>query len=409
MVLKVSDYSSEGLFKNVNFTLKKGEILGISGLMGAGRTELVETIFGFRKGGHGKIEKDGKEISIHSPQQAIAYGIALMPEDRKTVGLNLIASVKDNLSVISLNSYCKGGLVMRRREEADCRGIVEKLHIKTPGMSQKVGNLSGGNQQKIVIGKWLLSNCDIFIMDEPTRGIDVSAKTEIYNIIKNLASQGKSIIMISSEMSEIIGLCDRTLVIMTGGIDLSVGSVLALAGIITASFSLKESDQHMALGFALLAGAVVSLFCGFCNGIMVTKGKIAPFIATMVTMTVVRGCALVYTNGRPVTGYTPEFAKIGQGYAFGVPIPVMVFLVLIIISVILLHFSRFGRHVYAVGGNIISAKASGLNTDAILIKVYMICALFTGIAGIVLSSRVNAASPTSGEGLAAVLSDRKDK
>lgn len=189
-----------------------------------------------------------------------------------------------------------------------------------------------------------------------------------------------------------------TFVVMTGGIDLSVGSVVALTGIVSASFSVAEAGKEIPLFAALMIGAAVSLLCGFLNGFMVTKGKVAPFIATMVMMTVVRGVALVYSNGRPITGYNEAYKAIGQGSLLGIPIPVLIFVAVIIISTLLLHYSRFGRHVYAVGGNIISAKASGLNVNRIITQVYMLSALFAGVAGIALSSRVNAASPTSGEG-----------
>lgn len=217
-ILSITDYSNGTLFRNVNLTLHKGEILGLSGLMGAGRTELVESIFGLRKGGRGRIEVNGREVQIHSPVNAIRNGIALIPEDRKVTGLNLKGDVKDNLSAVTLGQFCKFGFVDRKKEAAACEEMIHRLRIKTPGQRQKTVNLSGGNQQKIVIGKWLLSRCHIVILDEPTKGVDVGAKAEIYAIIKNLAQQGKGVIMISSEMAEIIGMCDRVLIMCEGRI-----------------------------------------------------------------------------------------------------------------------------------------------------------------------------------------------
>lgn len=218
MFLEIKNLSMGSLLKDINFSARKGEVLGIAGLMGAGRTELVETIFGLHKKTSGKILKEGKPIHIQCPKDAIKNGIALLPEDRKLTGLNLIASVKDNTTIVSLGKYSRFGLVNRRTERRVGKEIIEKLNVKTPGLNQIVENLSGGNQQKIVIAKWLLADSDVIILDDPTRGIDVNAKHEIYNVIRQLAEQKKTIILISSEMVEIIGMCDRTIVMCEGKI-----------------------------------------------------------------------------------------------------------------------------------------------------------------------------------------------
>ena len=187
-----------------------------------------------------------------------------------------------------------------------------------------------------------------------------------------------------------------TFVIITGGIDLSVGSTVAMAGLIALSLSIEE--KHIPLVVALAAGLGVGLLIGFINGVLIAKAKLAPFIVTLSTMTIVRGLALVYCNGRPITRPSDGYSFIGQGYLFGISIPIYVYVVLIIICVILLHFNIFGRHVLAVGGNEDAARASGLKTDRIKIEVYMLSGLFSAVVGIVLSSRANAASPISGEG-----------
>jgi ABC-type sugar transport system ATPase subunit len=218
VVLEVENYSKANQFSNVSFLVKKGEILGIAGLMGAGRTELVETIFGLRKPEAGKLKMHGKTIVIRSPKDAIRYGIAFVPEDRKMIGLNLISSVKDNITLTSLKNYCRYGFVNREKERKIADESIERLRISTPHRAQRVSNLSGGNQQKVVIAKWLLTNAEVVIMDEPTRGIDVGAKAEIYTIISDLARQGKAVIMISSEMPEIIGMSDRVIVLSEGRI-----------------------------------------------------------------------------------------------------------------------------------------------------------------------------------------------
>jgi inositol transport system ATP-binding protein len=217
--LEVRSLTRAGEFQNISFQVRKGEIVGIAGLMGAGRTELAETVFGLRKADSGEILINGRKVSIHTPQDAIQNGIALVPEDRKGVGLNLIASVKNNLTLPNLGSFQTAGIIgfiLQSKERKAAEKQIVALNIKTPTMHQRVGSLSGGNQQKIVLGKWLMQNPDILILDEPTRGIDIGAKAEIYALINELAKEGKAIIMISSELPEIIGLSDRVLVLSGG-------------------------------------------------------------------------------------------------------------------------------------------------------------------------------------------------
>ena len=188
-----------------------------------------------------------------------------------------------------------------------------------------------------------------------------------------------------------------TFVIITGGIDLSVGSILAMASLVAMSFSVQDNNP-LPIGLAVAFGLAVATLIGVANGILVAKCKLAPFIATLSTMTIVRGACLVYSDGRPVINPTEEYSIIGQGYIGPVGIPVVIFIVLIAACVILLHFSKYGRHVMAVGGNEIAAKASGLNVGKIKISVYALSGLLAGIVGITISSRSNAASPISGEG-----------
>lgn len=188
-----------------------------------------------------------------------------------------------------------------------------------------------------------------------------------------------------------------TFVIITGGIDLSVGAVLALSGVIAASFSVIDSNP-LPLPIAMLLGLAAGALCGLLNGILVTKGKMAAFIVTMVVMTVARGVTLVYSDGRPVVNFTDGFRKVGGGYLLGLPIPIIVLAIVVIISYFVLNHTKFGRHLYAVGGNEQAAKASGLNVHRIKIWVYVISGTLAGLTGIVLVSRVNAASPITGMG-----------
>lgn len=204
--------------KNVSFSLRRGEILGLGGLVGAGRTEVVRAIFGADSISDGEIIKDGKKIVIKSPQDALKYNIALLPEDRKTQGVIMNLSIRNNISLCILDRLSKFSIIHAGKEKALCEGLVADLKIKISSLRQAVQNLSGGNQQKVVLAKCLATECDVLMIDEPTRGIDVGAKQEIYKIMRELADSGKSIIMVSSEMPELIGMSDRIIVMREGKI-----------------------------------------------------------------------------------------------------------------------------------------------------------------------------------------------
>jgi len=211
--------------KDVSFKLKKGEILGFSGLMGAGRTETMRLLCGADPMDSGVIRKDGKEIHVKSPRDAVRHGIGYLSEDRKRFGLCLNLSITDNTVMPSLDMLSKGLLVNDSKFDKISDEYIEKIRTKTPTTHARVGSLSGGNQQKVVISKWLLRDCDILIFDEPTRGIDVGAKSEIYKLMNQLAAEGKSIIMISSDMPELLRMSDRVIVMcegrVTGELDIS--------------------------------------------------------------------------------------------------------------------------------------------------------------------------------------------
>lgn len=205
---------------NVNLNVRKGEIVGLAGLMGAGRTELAMSIFGrsYGKRISGSLIKDGKEIVLNKVDQAISNGIAYVTEDRKTAGLILIQDIKKNITLANLKAISKGSVVNDDEEMIVGKEYREKLSIKSSSVFQKAGNLSGGNQQKVVLSKWIFANPDVLILDEPTRGIDVGAKYEIYKIILQLAESGKCVIMISSELPEILGISDRLYIMNEGRI-----------------------------------------------------------------------------------------------------------------------------------------------------------------------------------------------
>ncbi len=219
VVFEIKDFTSINpkSFRDVNFTLRKGEILGVGGLVGAQRTELMEALFGIRCHSKGSIHYKNQEIKINRPQDAIRKGIALLTEDRRATGIFGVLSIADNVSVASLDQYLDMGFVLNNKKiEQLVKDNVAKLSIKTPSSKTLIQSLSGGNQQKVIISRWLANDPDVLILDEPTRGIDVGAKYEIYCIIAELAKQGKSIIMISSEMSELIGMSDRIMVMCDG-------------------------------------------------------------------------------------------------------------------------------------------------------------------------------------------------
>jgi ribose transport system ATP-binding protein/inositol transport system ATP-binding protein len=218
-ILEVRNLCRSNVLHDISFSLRKGEILGISGLVGAGRTELARAIFGIDPVNNGEIWVAGEKANINSPIDAMKYGIALVPEDRKGQGLVLLGSVSYNITLAILKQFIKGIRDNHRLEKELVNHYIQKLSIKTPSHEHLTGNLSGGNQQKVVIAKWLATMPKVLILDEPTRGVDVGAKAELYSIINMLAEQGVGVIMISSELPEIINMSDRVLVMHSGRIN----------------------------------------------------------------------------------------------------------------------------------------------------------------------------------------------
>jgi ABC-type sugar transport system ATPase subunit len=217
-ILEIKNLNRKGILKDITFNVKRGEVLGISGLVGAGRTELARAILGIDKIDSGEIILDHKPVKISNFRQAINLKFGLIPEDRKKQGLVQIMSVKENTCLVSLKQIIKRGIVRPKIEERLASEYCQKLRVATPSLETEAQYLSGGNQQKVVIAKWLMQKSEIIFMDEPTRGIDVGAKVEIYHLITELVKQGKTVIMISSELPEVIGMSDRILVMHEGSI-----------------------------------------------------------------------------------------------------------------------------------------------------------------------------------------------
>jgi ribose transport system ATP-binding protein len=236
-LLRIEGLSRKGILKNISFSLFAGEVLGIAGLLGSGRTELARAIFGADRIDSGTIYVKGRPCRIRSPRGAIRFGIGLLTEDRKTQGLILGLSVKENICLPSLDHFSTLGIMSPRKEVAAVEPLVRELRVKTPSLNQKAAYLSGGNQQKVVMSKWLLSKADVLFFDEPTRGIDVGSKVEIYQWMNRLVAQGAAIAMISSELPEILGMSDRILVMHRGEI--------------VREFAREEATQEMILHHAL--------------------------------------------------------------------------------------------------------------------------------------------------------------
>ncbi|WP_159473901.1 sugar ABC transporter ATP-binding protein [Dyadobacter sp. 3J3] len=237
IILSVKSLNKKGKFAGISFEVHAGEILGISGLMGAGRTEIAEAIYGLSPADGGVIFINGQEIKIKSPRDAVSYGIGYVSEDRKRLGFIPQLSVSKNLTLASLSKHCRGIFIDNQKENKAVDQMISDLKIKTSGRNQKVTHLSGGNQQKVVIGKVLATLPKVLILDEPTRGVDVGAKFEIYKLINNLAVQGIAIIMISSELPEILGISDRILVLSKG--------------VQTAILSRSEATQELIMKYSI--------------------------------------------------------------------------------------------------------------------------------------------------------------
>lgn len=243
-VLEVKNLNRGRALKDINFKLKRGEILGFAGLMGAGRTEVARAIFGADPIDSGEIYIQGKKVQIKSPLDAVKYGVGYLSEDRKRYGLALGMDVETNVVLASFKKFLRSfGWVQESKTRSTAEHFVKALAIKTPSLQQQVKNLSGGNQQKVVIGKWLTADTDILIFDEPTRGIDVGAKSEIYHLLNDLARQGKSIIMISSELPEILRMSHRIVVMCEGRI--------------TGELDSAEATQEKIMTYATQRGGIV--------------------------------------------------------------------------------------------------------------------------------------------------------
>ena len=443
-VLEVRDLRWSPTQKHgIDLRLRAGEIVGMAGLMGGGRTETAETIFGVRRALTGSIAIDGRPVRIRSSAQAIAQGIFLIPEDRRIEGLVLSDSVERNLSLPNLDLVSRFGFVLAGKQRRSATAMVDRLRVRTPSVGQEVGLLSGGNQQKVVLGKWLERTPRVLILDEPTRGIDVGAKSEIYALMDRLAADGVAVLMISSDLEEILGMSDRVLVmhegqlagesyrasasgcpgevdhgpghgwrgarmkklagialflavlyvlllsagegaasynnhfnlgqriglygiltlgaglvIVTGNIDLSMGSVV---GVCSTVMCVLLIDFHWHPAAAIVAILVLGAVIGLVNGLLVTYLGVQAFVVTLCGMFIYRGLARRTTVDQ-ATGLAGEFGDwkaFLAGNLLGVPMQLVILFVLLAIATVFLHFSVQGRYFYAIGSNDRAAKFFG--------------------------------------------------
>jgi ribose/xylose/arabinose/galactoside ABC-type transport system permease subunit/ABC-type Mn2+/Zn2+ transport system ATPase subunit len=511
VLLEVRDITRRPGLKGVSFHVCAGEVLGISGLVGAGRTELARSGFGADTAEGGEVWIRGQRRRLGTPKRAAESGLAFATEDRKAEGLVLGLSVRENIALPSLASRQWIGFVRRRQERSLIRFYLDQLGIKTPSAETEVRFLSGGNQQKVVLAKWLAKEPEVLIFDEPTRGIDVGAKAEIYQLIREMAGQGKAVVMISSELPEILGMSDRilvmrdgrvsgeleagqateetilslatsgedggpapserpdedqarpapvgrealtrttrttasamaeswnvivifaallallifsfaasepfrssynltnifrqgmalglvsigqTLVMLAGGIDLSVGSVITLTNLFSAGL-MQGSDTLIAP--VVLLCLVMGASIGLVNGTLVVFLRIPAFIATLGTMTIGQGLALIYTRG-PVGSVSRAYRWMADGYLGPLPVPAVILGVMLVLGIVFLRRVRSGHYIYAVGGNSELAHLSGIPVRSVQLMAYGLCGTLAAGTGLYLSSRMGSGDPNIGPG-----------
>jgi ABC-type sugar transport system ATPase subunit/ribose/xylose/arabinose/galactoside ABC-type transport system permease subunit len=487
VILTADDLHSGSEVDGVTFSLRAGEILGIYGLVGAGRTELCKALFGARPS-HGSVTLLGEPLPSSSPGAAVQRGVAFLTEDRKEEGLVQGLSIRKNMSLPSLSRRQVMGVVRREAERRETHAMAEKLQIRRRSMDQDVASLSGGNQQKVVIGKWLLSSPRVLICDEPTRGVDIGAKIEIYRHLRELAGQGLGIIMVSSELPETLGMCDRLLVMrrgkisaelsaaeateekvmaaaigggtaaeerspaprafrkdrtdlvvyvvfialflagiasspsfldpynltsnlraaaalgivtlgqavvmISGGVDLSVSSTITLTTILSAGLMAGRNDMTLP---AILASLGVGLAMGCLNGFAVVKLKIAPFIATLGVLSIGRGVVLLITHG-PIGAISPAFRLFSRGSIGPIPSALVILLVVFAAAVLLMNRTRYGRYLFALGGSREVSRLAGIRVSRIQFSSYLVSGLCAAAAGLYLASRMGVGDPSVGPG-----------
>jgi rhamnose transport system ATP-binding protein len=494
VLLQLRNLSVNGFANEVSITVHQGEIVGLFGLVGAGRSELAQAIVGLRKVSNGQIFWKGKQVRFTSPQDALKAGIAYLPEDRLRQSLLQVRSVRENISLPNLCKFSRLGVVDEGAERETVQKQAEALRVRMATIEQPVRELSGGNQQKVALAKWLLSNPELFILDEPTHGIDVATKAEIHRLIADWKRQGKTVLLISSELEELQQLCDRivvmrqgkivgefeptapqtqileaafgrvefkaegkpvsegriwrigwmrffsrelslllfialvalvvgmknrafvtgehwltlvqesapmligasaiAMVILSGNLDLSVGSVLGACAMAAGHAAKAGLPLPVVILLALGLGAAIGAF----NGLLVTRLSIPSIIVTLGMMGIVRGTMIVLTKGYWVIGLPESFRWLGTGKLLGVPVPIWVSLTTLLLVWFLLRQTNWGRDLYAIGNNLEAARLAGIPVRKRLFSVFVACGLLIGLAALVYAARFPVVQSETGKG-----------
>ncbi|MEZ8219668.1 ribose transport system ATP-binding protein/rhamnose transport system ATP-binding protein [Candidatus Fervidibacteria bacterium JGI MDM2 SSWTFF-3-K9] len=493
-LLQLHNVSVSGFASEVSITIRQGEIVGLFGLVGAGRSELAQAIVGLRKISNGQILWKGKQVRFASPQDALKAGIAYLPEDRLRQSLLQVRSVRENMSLPNLNKFSRLGIVDEGVERETIQKQAETLRVRMATVEQPVRELSGGNQQKVALAKWLLANPELLILDEPTHGIDVATKAEIHRLIADWKRQGKTILLISSELEELQQLCDRivvmrqgrivgefepnapqtqileaafgrvevkaegesaggrgiwrigwarffsrevslllfialvalvvgmknrafvtsehwltlvqesapmligasaiAMVILSGNLDLSVGSVLGACAMAAGHAAKAGLPLPAVILLALGLGATIGAF----NGLLVTRLAIPSIIVTLGMMGIVRGTMIVLTKGYWVIGLPESFRWLGTGKLLGVPVPIWISLTTLLLVWFLLRQTNWGRDLYAIGNNLEAARLAGIPVRKRLFSVFVACGLLIGLSALVYAARFPVVQSETGKG-----------
>ncbi len=482
----------DGVVENVHLTVYSGESVGLFGLVGAGRSELVQAILGLRPLADGQILWRGRPVRFRSLREALTAGIAYLPEDRLRQSLLLARSIRENIGLPSLPRFSRWGVVSERKERAAAEEQTEALRVRMVSVEQPVRELSGGNQQKVALAKWLLTNPQLLILDEPTHGIDVATKGEIHRLITEWRRQGKTILLVSSELEELQRLCDRIVVmrhgrivgefppdtpqaqileaafgraspikqpatepakrwhainrflsrewsllgfifalalfvggrnpaflswehwltlvqesapavigavaiaavILSGNLDLSVGSILGACAMAAGHAAKAGWSLPLVMAIAFGLGAVI----GAVNGTLVTRLALPSVIVTLGMMGIVRGTMLVWTKGYWVIGLPEGFRWLGRGEVGSVPVPVWLALLIVAFGWFLLRQTTWGRDLYAIGNNLEAARLAGVSVRQRVFSVFVLCGALVGLAALVYAARFPVVQSETGKG-----------
>ncbi|EPD7596533.1 ATP-binding cassette domain-containing protein [Escherichia coli] len=455
-VLEVRALRHKPKLEDISFTLRRGEVLGIAGLLGAGRSELLKAIVGLEEYEQGEIVINGEKITRPDYGDMLKRGIGYTPENRKEAGIIPWLGVDENTVLtnrqkISANGVLQWSTIRRLTEE-----VMQRMTVKAASSETPIGTLSGGNQQKVVIGRWVYAASQILLLDEPTRGVDIEAKQQIYRIVRELAAEGKSVVFISSEVEELPLVCDRilllqhgtfsqefhspvnvdelmsailylvfslnapgfislnnqmnvlrdaatigiaawamTLIIISGEIDVSVGPMVAFVSVCLAFLLQFEVPLAVACLLVLLLGALMGTLAGVLRGVF----NVPSFVATLGLWSALRGMGLFMTNALPVPIDENEVLDWLGGQFLGVPVSALIMIVLFALFVFISRKTAFGRSVFAVGGNATAAQLCGINVRRVRILIFTLSGLLAAVTGILLAARLGSGNAGAANGL----------